>query len=101
MTGLETAGAIASIVTTAVTTLTLIALIWYTVETHHLRREAQRQNENSMMPIVVCQSVYVQGQHAGASRPVIRNLGSGPAFNVYMNSITPSGITQIRPMRVT
>ena len=88
MTELETAGAVASIVTTAVATATLIVLTWYTVETQKLRREAQRQNENSMMPLVMFQSVYIQGQHAGASRLVIRNLGPGPAFNVYMDSIS-------------
>ena len=88
MTELETAGAVASIVTTAVATATLIVLTWYTVETQKLRREAQRQNENSMMRLVMFQSVYIQGQHAGASRLVIRNLGPGPAFNVYMDSIS-------------
>src|SRR5260370_39247063 len=93
MTGLETAGAIASIVTTAVTTATLIVLIWYTVETQRLRREAQRQNENSTMPIVMFQSVYVRGQNITVSRPVIRNLGSGPAFNVSVSPITLSGRT--------
>src|SRR5579863_4308624 len=84
MTGLETAGAISSIVIAVVTTATLIVLIWYTVETHKLRVEAQRQNEHSIMPIVMLQSVFVQGQHVGISRPAIRNLGSGPAFNVYV-----------------
>jgi hypothetical protein len=95
MTGLETAGAIASIVTTAVTTATLVVLIWYTVETQRLRREAQRQNENSMMPIVIFQSVYVKGQNITVSRPVIRNLGSGPAFNVTIDPITLLGKTMV------
>lgn len=93
MTGLETAGAIASIVTTAVTAATLIVLIWYTVETQRLRREAQRQNENSIMPIVMFQSVSVRGQHLTVSRPVIRNLGSGPAFNVSVDPMTLAGKT--------
>lgn len=91
MTGLEIAGAISSIVIAVVTTATLIVLILYTVETHKLRLEAQRQNENSIMPIVMLQSVFVQGQHVGISRPSIRNLGSGPAFNVYVGPIQISG----------
>ena len=91
MTGLETAGAVASIMTACVTMATLGVLIWYTIETHKLRLEAQRQNENSMMPIVMFQSVYTQGQHAGISRLVIRNLGSGPAFNVYVGPMEISG----------
>jgi hypothetical protein len=75
----------------AVTTATLIVLIWYTVETYKLRLEAQRQSENSIMPIVMLQSVYVQGEHMGISRPTIRNLGSGPAFNVYVGPMQISG----------
>jgi hypothetical protein len=91
MTGLETAGAVASLVTAGVTTATLIVLIWYTVETHKLRLEAQRQNEHSMMPIVVFQPVYIQGQNIGQNRLVIRNLGAGPAFNVELGPMQISG----------
>lgn len=90
MTGLETAGAVASIVTTAVTTATLIVLIWYTVETQKLRREAQRQNENSMMPIVAAQTGYFE-PYVKSSCLAIRNLGSGPAFNIQISSIQISG----------
>jgi hypothetical protein len=91
MTGLETAGAIASLVTACVTTATLMVLIWYTVETHKLRLEAQRQNEHSMMPIVVFQSVYMRGQPTGQNRLVMRNLGAGPAFNVQFGPMRISG----------
>src|SRR6266478_4025758 len=90
MTGLETAAAIASIVTTVVTALTLIVLIWYTQETHKLRLEAQRQNENSSMPIVVLQSTNIGGHTVINNCPVIRNLGSGPAFNVSIGSLSIS-----------
>ena len=43
MTGLETAGAFASVGTACVATVTLGVLIWYTIETHKLRLEAQRR----------------------------------------------------------
>ena len=93
MTGLETVGAVASIVIAAATTATLGVLIWYTIETYKLRREAQRQNENVMKPIVALQSVSVRGQYAGTPRPIIRNLGSGPAFNVCMEALRIAGRT--------
>ena len=86
MTGLETAGAVASLVMARVTTATLIALIVYTIETHKLRLEAQRQNENSMMPVVIIQSGYFP-PHERFNGLVVRNLGAGAAFNIRVKSI--------------
>ncbi|MGB9455389.1 MAG: hypothetical protein WCB12_05065 [Bryobacteraceae bacterium] len=90
MTGLGTAGAIGSIVTALATTAALIVLIWYTVETHKLRLEAQRQNEHSMMPVVAFQTGYFP-PHTKSSSLVVSNLGSGPAFNIRISSIQLSG----------
>jgi hypothetical protein len=91
--------------------LTLLVLIWYTVETQRLRKagqaqttrtgdllkeaqrqnevsvfllqEAQRQNEVSVMPIL---AVAVDPKADGdGDRIVLTNVGSGPAFNLSID----------------
>src|SRR6266571_6025169 len=84
MTGIETAGAIASIVTAGATSVTLAVLIWYTIETHKLRREAQRQNESALLPIVVIEEPPQDNPDAF----IIRNIGKGPAFQVFPSTTT-------------
>lgn len=79
MTGLETAGAVASIATAVATTVTLAVLIWYTIETHRLRKESQRQNEIALLPLVVVEEPYEEHPDAFG----IRNIGRGPAFQVF------------------
>src|SRR5215467_3575864 len=93
--------------------LTLLVLIWYTVETQRLRKagqdqtaktadllreaqrqnevsvfllqEAQRQNEVSVMPIL---AIAVEPLAAGdADRIVLTNVGSGPAFNLSIDPL--------------
>src|SRR5262245_29152005 len=88
--------------------LTLLVLIWYTIETQrlrkagqdqtaktaqllneaqrqndvsaHLLKEARRQNEVSVMPIL---AVAVETAADGeAERIALTNVGSGPAFNL-------------------
>jgi hypothetical protein len=76
--------------------LTLAALVCYTIETKRLReatqlqntktgdllKEAQQQNEISVMPILM----LGQGRHERSPNkevPLIRNLGKGPAFNAF------------------
>src|SRR5215467_5957609 len=88
--------------------LTLLVLIWYTVETQRLRKagqaqtaktsdllreaqrqnevsvfllqEAQRQNEVTVMPILaIGVDQAADGEH---DRIVLTNVGSGPAFNL-------------------
>jgi hypothetical protein len=70
---------------------TLLVLIWYTVETYRLRKAAQAQVESGMMPMVVFQFCRVkQETHNGfqwENRPVVRNLGAGPAFNVSIRPV--------------
>src|SRR5215831_1972281 len=91
--------------------LTLLVLIWYTIETArlrkagqdqtaktaqllteaqrqndvsgHLLREARRQNEVSVMPILAIAVEPVPG--AEADRIVLINVGSGPAFNLSID----------------
>jgi hypothetical protein len=78
MTGIETAGEIASILTAGATTATLGVLIWYTIETYKLRKEAQKQNESAVLPIVVIEEPSQDDPEAF----VIRNIGKGPAFQI-------------------
>lgn len=89
MTGLQTAGAIASIVTTGVTTLTLIVLIWYTIETHKLRREARRQNEVSVMPMLAV--LNDSPSDRDNRRILLINVGRGPAFNLSIDPLRWEG----------
>jgi hypothetical protein len=84
MTGIEAAGAVASIVTAGATTVTLAVLIWYTIETHKLRKAAQRQNESALLPIVVIEEPSQDDPEAF----VIRNIGKGPAFQVSASAKT-------------
>jgi hypothetical protein len=93
--------------------LTLCVLTWYTIETYRLRKtgedhtaataelleeaqrqnevsarllqEVQRQNEVSVMPIL---SVAVESPpNGGAVRTVLLNVGSGPAFNLWIDPL--------------
>jgi hypothetical protein len=74
--------------------LTLVVLIWYTVETSRLRKaaqkqieatgkllaEAQRQNEIAVMPMF---ALYPEVMSDGRQRRIIlENVGLGPAFNL-------------------
>jgi hypothetical protein len=65
-------------------------LIWYTVETLRLRKAAQRQNEISIMPVLVLE--FESGERALAGHmkledPQLRNIGNGPAFNIQVATI--------------
>src|ERR1035437_5382712 len=86
MTGFEIGQTIASGVTALFTICTFGALVWYTIETKKLRISAQKQvtasekqNEHLLLPILF----FVQSKY-NANTPetiMIRNIGSGPAFN--------------------
>jgi hypothetical protein len=93
--------------------LTLLVLIWYTIETQrlrkanqdqtaktaqllneaqrqnevsaHLLREARRQNEVSVMPILAMAVEPVTG--GDTDRIVLINVGSGPAFNLSIDPL--------------
>ena len=80
---LQQAQAWATIVAAIATALTFVALIWYTKETQRLRRAAERQIEIAGMPVIVLRlfsplSLELQS---------IRNVGSGPAFNIEISAI--------------
>jgi len=58
---------------------TLLVLIWYAIETSGLKRAAKKQNEFSMRP---CITVFFSEPEGKIIR--LRNIGKGPAFNVFM-----------------
>jgi hypothetical protein len=96
--------------------LTLIVLIWYTMETYRLRkvaqgqirettkllraaerqnevsdnllRESQRRNEMSVMPIL---AVATEPATGDSIRAVLLNVGFGPAFNVLIERVEWEG----------
>jgi|SRR5215510_2239610 len=101
-------------VSVVVVLLTLLVLIWYTIETQrlrkagqdqttrtaqllteaqrqnevwaHLLREARRQNEVSVMPILAMAVEPVPGGD-DTDRIVLVNVGSGPAFNLSIDPL--------------
>jgi hypothetical protein len=87
MSGLEHAGAIASLATAFITLITLIVLIWYTVETYRLRKAAQTQTEIATMPIVSFDIVPFKDYEVYVELPAVRNVGSGPAFDVQFQPV--------------
>jgi len=101
----------------AIMLLTLLVLIWYTVETQRLRKagqaqtdktsdllreaqrqnevsvfllqEAQRQNEVSVMPILaIAVDPVAEGN---GDRIALTNVGSGPAFNLSIDPLRWDG----------
>jgi hypothetical protein len=62
--------------------LTLIVLIWYTIETYKLRVAAVNQLGVAITPIVMIAPI----QEAKGAVPAIRNVGNGPAFNISIES---------------
>lgn len=97
MSGLEQAQGWASIATSAATILTLAVLIAYTRETYKLRRAAQEQNENAVMPIVMLENasdlpLREEGANMLSNTTVIRNLGRGAAFNIEVETLSGPNI---------
>jgi hypothetical protein len=79
-----------------------IVILVYTRETWILRKEAQRQNDRAVVPIVTLESasdlpLREGGTNMASVKTVIRNLGLGPAFNIEIDALErPS--TRIRFM---
>lgn len=72
------------------TTATFFVLCIYTYLTVRLAKAAERQNEITLMPIVY---LYLESEQVDlASSPrikrwLLRNIGSGPAFNISMTKL--------------
>jgi len=71
--------------TLAVLTATLVALVWYTWETHRLRRETQRQVEVQQRPFVILEPTA--RTHSGDLLGLkMKNIGNGTAVNIRVGS---------------
>jgi hypothetical protein len=80
--------AIAQIALSLLTFSTLCILIWYTIETSRLRREAQTQNEAINLPVLVM-DFATSDDSKGKSHdlPTVKNIGRGPAFDVTIERL--------------
>jgi hypothetical protein len=83
----------ATVAVAAVGVLTLLVLICYTIDTQRLRKAAERQNQISVMPIVVLRLSSGErrlGEPLSLSLQSLRNVGNGPAFNISITTIKNS-----------
>jgi len=75
----------------AVTFVVGAVIVLYTIETSRLRQEAQRQNDNATMPIVMLEAARDMPCNEDANMPsfkaVLRNLGRGAAFNIDVDPL--------------
>jgi hypothetical protein len=100
---------VTSIIVAIFTALAALLLIWYTVETRRLRRATQemlaeskrqnanieKQNENILLPILF-PGEGDRNQREESNFLVIRNVGTGPAFNVEITPVqTTVGVTSV------
>jgi len=71
--------------------LTLLVLIWYTIETSGLRRSAKEQNELSILPCITLCFPDLKERI-----PVFKNIGRGPAFNIFIKDyVSPASNEKI------
>jgi len=81
-----------------ITLITAGIIAWYTIETSKLRKVSQQQADvalrtyqHSLMPVVVFKTFIEwkeeeDGRVTG-TRPVLSNIGSGPAFNILIGPL--------------
>jgi len=67
---------------TVLLAVTLIVLIKYTIETHKLRKESEKQTELQLRPFIILTS------HEQKRVYYFRNIGNGTAMKVNLKSIT-------------
>jgi hypothetical protein len=68
---------------TIITGVTLVVLIWYTIETYKLRVAAQNQTTEITKPVVALRTITESSDETDRTRALkVRNVGPGPAFNV-------------------
>lgn len=75
-----------------VNSLVGVVVAFYTWETCKLRKEAQRQNDHAVIPIVLLESAsdrpLIEGRmNMPSATATIRNLGLGPAFDIEVESL--------------
>jgi hypothetical protein len=71
-----------SVIGTAAVVATLIAVIYYTSETHKLRKEAQKQNELTLRPLIMPVAINPFSEYVLK----LINIGKSPAFNISIDS---------------
>src|SRR5580704_3065160 len=69
-----------------------LVILWYTSETWKLRKEAQKQNDHAIMPIVMLEGatdlpLTEHDANMPSFKIVLRNLGLGPAFNIEIEPL--------------
>ena len=69
-----------------------LVILWYTFETHQVRREIVRQNEIAIQPVVIA---MIEGRPARTvptpeipSGLILRNIGRGPALFLRVRDLT-------------
>jgi len=68
-----------------------IVLLWYTWETHKLRKEAQRQTEAQQRPFVILEPT--QRTHSGDLIGLrLKNIGNGAAINIGVGNDSDSAV---------
>jgi hypothetical protein len=67
---------------------TLGVLIWYTIETSGLRKEASKQNITNVRP---CISIYTDPGLDSSGLFICKNVGFGPAFDIRINEFIYKG----------
>jgi hypothetical protein len=73
----------------------IIVLVVYTKETFLLRKTAERQLEASEKPVLLfglSPTDFQSGMPVESLKPTIRNIGSGPAFNVVIEPLRGDGV---------
>jgi hypothetical protein len=71
-------------------TATLIVVVIYSWLTHGLRKEAEKQNESSILPILILD--WPNPEIGSRDAPSVKNIGRGPAFNVRISPIIHAGM---------
>lgn len=73
----------------------IIVLVFYTRETFLLRKTAERQLDASEKPVLLfglSSTNFQSGTPVALLEPTIRNIGSGPAFNVVIEPLRGDGV---------
>lgn len=71
---------------------TALVILWYTFETHQVRREMARQNETTIQPVVI--AIIEERSATTVPAPtfrrelILRNIGRGPALFLKVQDLT-------------
>src|SRR5262245_55658362 len=91
------ASAWATGVSTAVLASTLVAFIWYSVETLGMRRELIRQNSITIRPLLMTRIEQREDPDRARNfvdKVVVRNIGQWPALFVRIEELVLDGLAE-------